>query len=973
MRFDYLHLEAFGHFTNYELLFEEDKNFHILYGPNEAGKSTILRSVSNLLYGFPQQTTDSFLHSNQKLRVGGRLTNKHGETLSFYRRKGRKNTVLDWENQPLDEKRVQTFLDGMSEQQFVNMFALDHVRLREGGASLLQSDGHVGESLFSAASGISVLRRVLDELENNSRDLYLKSGSKPVINQAIKEEKELTKQISDNQLKVQTWKDLEQSYLDGERKIAELKQELKMLSTEETKYRRLKQTLPKIALRNEMIDKRKELENVPELSENAEEKRKECVQKSQQAEDKLTDLTKRISQIDNELAKVTIPDGLVEQEVQIEGLNREVEGYRNHREQIPVLEGRHRQLAQQVHTALKELDVSENSMEQIERYRMTAAKKKSIRELCDQYPLLEQERKTANKEFDTTGKDVDKQSVLLDQLGESIDVDTLEQVINQVKEEGKLEARIYETQIKNEQLKEEIAEAINRLPLFSGTSEELMQLQVPSLTNTVKKYDKKQQELTKELREIQEKIDGERESKALNNKRIRELESVADIPTEDLLQTLRQHRDTGWLVIRDKLNDKVVDDQTLQAFTQGLPLDLAFEKSISESDDTADTMRREAEKLGEKNKLISDIEVSEQSLVTLENKYTDIEAELTRWKEEWVNEWSPARINPLTPEEMIEWLEEFKQIRALILEEREIVEERNRLIKTRDQLYHLLKNTLTDLITISPADSLAELVDQAEKTRKELSANESHRHHLQAVMNDLQEKLKKTSDRKEEADKQMEQWNEKWEKASRELSLPVDTSPAVAKELIEMYEDCVRTYDEMKQVENEIKSINERIDFFHDKVNSLDQSFVQATENMAVDVVVTQLYQALNQAKQDKVKLENLKQQRQQLQQEKELARQTGMDAKEELNELLKQANCDTLEELEKVEIASNQKRSYKEKISQIEEDIVGVGNGLTLEQLLVEAEETDIDLVDHELDELTHKRDELDGFRSEFEQEHGS
>lgn len=890
MRFDYLHLEAFGHFTNYELLFEEDKNFHILYGPNEAGKSTILRSVSNLLYGFPQQTTDSFLHSNQKLRVGGRLTNKHGETLSFYRRKGRKNTVLDWENQPLDEKRVQTFLDGMSEQQFVNMFALDHVRLREGGASLLQSDGHVGESLFSAASGISVLRRVLDELENNSRDLYLKSGSKPVINQAIKEEKELTKQISDNQLKVQTWKDLEQSYLDGERKIAELKQELKMLSTEETKYRRLKQTLPKIALRNEMIDKRKELENVPELSENAEEKRKECVQKSQQAEDKLTDLTKRISQIDNELAKVTIPDGLVEQEVQIEGLNREVEGYRNHREQIPVLEGRHRQLAQQVHTALKELDVSENSMEQIERYRMTAAKKKSIRELCDQYPLLEQERKTANKEFDTTGKDVDKQSVLLDQLGESIDVDTLEQVINQVKEEGKLEARIYETQIKNEQLKEEIAEAINRLPLFSGTSEELMQLQVPSLTNTVKKYDKKQQELTKELREIQEKIDGERESKALNNKRIRELESVADIPTEDLLQTLRQHRDTGWLVIRDKLNDKVVDDQTLQAFTQGLPLDLAFEKSISESDDTADTMRREAEKLGEKNKLISDIEVSEQSLVTLENKYTDIEAELTRWKEEWVNEWSPARINPLTPEEMIEWLEEFKQIRALILEEREIVEERNRLIKTRDQLYHLLKNTLTDLITISPADSLAELVDQAEKTRKELSANESHRHHLQAVMNDLQEKLKKTSDRKEEADKQMEQWNEKWEKASRELSLPVDTSPAVAKELIEMYEDCVRTYDEMKQVENEIKSINERIDFFHDKVNSLDQSFVQATENMAVDVVVTQLYQALNQAKQDKVKLENLKQQRQQLQQEKELARQTGMDAKEELNELLKQA-----------------------------------------------------------------------------------
>ena len=48
------------------------------------------------------------------------------------------------------------------------MFALDHIRLREGGESLLQSNGSVGESVFSAASGINVLRKILDNLDKET-------------------------------------------------------------------------------------------------------------------------------------------------------------------------------------------------------------------------------------------------------------------------------------------------------------------------------------------------------------------------------------------------------------------------------------------------------------------------------------------------------------------------------------------------------------------------------------------------------------------------------------------------------------------------------------------------------------------------------------------------------------------------------------------------------------------------------------
>lgn len=193
MKINYLNLQAFGHFTDYHVFFDENKNFHLLYGPNEAGKSTILRSISNYLYGFPRQTTDAFLHSNSKLRIEGELQKENGEKLQFTRRKGTKNTVLDVNNNPLDEKMVASFLNGISEQQFTNMFALDHVRLREGGESLLQSDGNVSQSLFSAASGINALRNVLEELESRTGNLYGKNKSKTAINSALKEEKDLTK------------------------------------------------------------------------------------------------------------------------------------------------------------------------------------------------------------------------------------------------------------------------------------------------------------------------------------------------------------------------------------------------------------------------------------------------------------------------------------------------------------------------------------------------------------------------------------------------------------------------------------------------------------------------------------------------------------------------------------------------------------------------------------------------------------
>ena len=61
MRFSQLSLIKYGHFEGCELNFPLDAaDFHLIFGANEAGKSTTLAAVGDLLFGFPKSTPVRF-------------------------------------------------------------------------------------------------------------------------------------------------------------------------------------------------------------------------------------------------------------------------------------------------------------------------------------------------------------------------------------------------------------------------------------------------------------------------------------------------------------------------------------------------------------------------------------------------------------------------------------------------------------------------------------------------------------------------------------------------------------------------------------------------------------------------------------------------------------------------------------------------------------------------------------------------
>ena len=139
MRFNRLHIPAFGPFTDLDIrLPGRGGDLHVTHGPNEAGKRSLLRAFRDLLFGIHGQSPDNFPHDYKELRIQGEVSNQAGEKLTLQRRKGNENTVLDAVGNPLPDNALIPYLGSVDPAHFSTMFGLGARELREGAEELLR-------------------------------------------------------------------------------------------------------------------------------------------------------------------------------------------------------------------------------------------------------------------------------------------------------------------------------------------------------------------------------------------------------------------------------------------------------------------------------------------------------------------------------------------------------------------------------------------------------------------------------------------------------------------------------------------------------------------------------------------------------------------------------------------------------------------------------------------------------------------
>jgi uncharacterized protein YhaN len=172
VKIERLDLERYGIFTDRSLTFRPDAALHVVFGPNEGGKTSALTAIADLLFGFGARTCYDFRHDSNKLRVGGALRHSDGRLIEARRRKGNKNTLIGADEQALPDDTLAPLLGGLSRENFSREFGLTALALRVGGEDLLNAGGRLAETLAASSASMTALSHVRERLQSEADNLF---------------------------------------------------------------------------------------------------------------------------------------------------------------------------------------------------------------------------------------------------------------------------------------------------------------------------------------------------------------------------------------------------------------------------------------------------------------------------------------------------------------------------------------------------------------------------------------------------------------------------------------------------------------------------------------------------------------------------------------------------------------------------------------------------------------------------------
>ena len=175
MRLERLVLERYGLFSGHVIDFgpapATGPDLHVIYGENEAGKTTTLSAFLDLLFGFELRSAYGYRHGYESMRVAADLA-LDGQSRRFSRIRRRRGSLIDEQGDAVADSSLSGQLGGMDRTAYRAMFSLDDQTLEQGGDAILRSEGDLGELLFAGSSGLVETARVLEDLREQADGFY---------------------------------------------------------------------------------------------------------------------------------------------------------------------------------------------------------------------------------------------------------------------------------------------------------------------------------------------------------------------------------------------------------------------------------------------------------------------------------------------------------------------------------------------------------------------------------------------------------------------------------------------------------------------------------------------------------------------------------------------------------------------------------------------------------------------------------
>jgi uncharacterized protein YhaN len=943
MRFHRLNIPAFGPFTDLQLSFPATgSDLHVIYGENEAGKSSLLRAIRDLLFGIAGQCSDNFLHDYKNLRLLGEIENRAGDRLIFQRRKGTKNTLLDGTGNPLADTALLPFLGGVSQSYFSTMFGLGSSELRDGAQQLLKGEGEIGSALFSASLGGTPVQHVLDALIAESEQLFKGRATANVsIRPSVGRYKDLLKQSRDSVVNAETWDALIKALNESELLKNSLGNEIAGCERALTWIQRCEDALPSIGRLNEEMRSLEELPAVPELASDFVSRARAARDKARETSAKVQTLTTWIVRWEDQLSHCMRSPEIMAQEDALDALHQQLGTYRARQEDLTSLQTKLAGIEPTLLAGMADLQI-QGELESLEALRLGSASRMSCEEAAKELSLALRLSNESLKKAEELKLAIEEQRQELQSLAET-DLQKLREALSLAEGATEADKTLEASQMALKSLERKAANARALIPDVPQDLDVAIRLSVPT-QNKIRIFRERFANLKIDLQAATKRIRDETETVAKLQCEIDRLARRGELPTEESLSKAREHRDHGWeLVLADWKGAGATE-----RFDALLPLEEAFPRAVTRADEIADQLRREADAVAQAEEKRIQIQAAQRKIDAETAVHAGLEVATRACQVEWEEAWAGSGIQPRSPQEMEEWRENWVRLGDEVGKLRDVEAE----VANKSKRVENARNVLATALSESGDKSFSVLFNTAKTSVQEGEETNGRRKAITEQMTKRSKELESLTRESTLLDNDLDVARGIWEIQRKAVGLPENISAESGLSLLRERKELLTKFDLWRQRSGEAGEVQEAVLKYEEEVQAMaDALKVEADGTLAQE---SALWKALGKAREAQTNHDQITIQIRNGKDELNEAKLAETQALGSLAEHLRLASLTNENELEPLIATLEKHAEIQGRLKNLRETLGGLARGASVDDFVASVQKENTE-------ELPRRRAELD------------
>jgi uncharacterized protein YhaN len=828
MKFEALHLERYGAFEDVTFDFSgDDVGLHIIYGPNEAGKSTVLSAIGDLLFGIPARTPYNFRHDYSKLRIGAEIVDSTGRNLSFKRRKANAGTLLTAgaAETTLADSVLTPFLGGVSRELFTRMFGLDHARLREGGDQMLRSGGDLARSLFEAGSGLSGIGAVLQSLEAEIEaigDLTRRAKTKPIWRE-IDTFVDATQSVRRDGLKAEEWRQAEQALERARSERHRIDEDLARIRQRRAQLERVRRAAPLLNAMERLASQLAQFGDLPALPAGFAEEWRRRDQALRDARLALRNTEEALRDATSELERIPESGSIIEFGNDIEVLQENLGKYRKGVADEPKL----------IRDIAADDALIEHHLESLGSPRDPGMIDVSVpptplvarvRELIRHGEGIELAAGTAASELRKAQEAWRRAQEKLDALPAVADPAPVVAMTEEVWRLGDLAAQHTKAERDLAVADRSLAEALQRLSRWSESAEALAARPFPDV-ETVRLCED-------DLRKAQERLAAAERARAEKDDEIRRVEAdlaglaaAGEVPSPAAVQAARDHRDRIWRVVRthhiEGREPSAEDCAALGALDEVAP---RYETAVRHADELVDRRESDAQRVARFSELQAQLLRFSRQKEVAESEHEQALEALNVAEARWQDLWAECGIVPGPAPGMRAWLAQKDEVLRLLGAVRQARASVEDVTAIADRARAILLRAGESLgLATDEALLVAELARLVRHRIAETERAWGERRSAAQKLDDEANRVREKTLAAEDAQASADRWKSQWAETVVKLGLPAIAGRSEAEAALTAWDEIRQRLTNKSQTVRRLEGIRRDNAEFRDALSRLVQ------------------------------------------------------------------------------------------------------------------------------------------------------